>query len=41
MVNPKHNDWAAFQMLQFSVLNFWLSAGRNIFLKKWLRDLFF
>ena len=40
MMNPKHHDWAEFQMLHFSVPNF-TSCRRNISSKKWLRDLFF
>ena len=37
MVNPKHHDWAAFQMLLS--IKLLLSAGRNISSKKWLCDL--
>ena len=41
MVNPKHHDRDAFQMLHFSVLKLLLSAGSNVSSKEWLRDLFF
>ena len=33
MVNPKHHEWATFQMLYFSVLNFYCLQAELFLLK--------